>query len=731
MNLLTIYSIPPILTLVCFLGLAGLTLFRGKKSRVNFLFLVICTQGIFLYGDILFAFTTTSAHAALLVSRIDHAFLVFLIPAYIHFFHLYLRITARKKLVFITYGYAFVLLFFTQTPLYIESMEKQPFGYFAKGGPLYPFFGVGGLLVTFYVLYLLHRAILSENNGAQKNRLKYVLAGFGLMGLLNGLNVFPMLGVSMYPPGNWSFLPLILFAIGIFKHNLLDMGLLVKKSLMYSSLTALFTLFYALIILLADALFKNHNLSGSYIFSIFFFLLIAFVIGPLKGGIQSVLDRLFFKGKYNYQKTIKEVSRTIVSVLDSEEIANLIVNTLNKTLRPESCRLFLDDPNQERYVAVSARPDTDDLKLPIPVGRKSPLAVFMRKRCNTLLRTDMFQKESDTRRSGIIADLEMLKAEIVLPMVFKEHLNGFITLGRKLSGDLYTKEDIDLLETLSDQSALAVQNSGTYRLVQNLNRSLEEKVEKRTRALKETLLEKERTQQKLIQSESLAAIGQLVAGVAHELNNPLASVKGLVQAAIEDLDYMETESQLQGELIDDLRFADKELKRAGDIVASLLGLSRQTQTYSEAVGINSVIQDALRILRNQVQRNRIDVIETYAQELPAVSGNFANLGQVALNIIQNAIQAIGEEKGTIHLKTFLEEKGNRVVFTCEDSGTGIPDSIRRDIFKPFFTTKETGKGTGLGLYICHEIVDRHGGDLTVKESLKQGSCFRVRLPASS
>jgi two-component system NtrC family sensor kinase len=316
-------------------------------------------------------------------------------------------------------------------------------------------------------------------------------------------------------------------------------------------------------------------------------------------------------------------------------------------------------------------------------------------------------------------------------MAFKERLNGFIVLGKKRSGDLYTQEDMDLLETLSSQSALAVENARSYKVIEDMNKALEQKVEERTRDLEQALSEKERTQEQLIRSESLAAIGQLVAGVAHELNNPLTTVTSLVQSAIEDIEQTDTNTSPDPDVVDDLKFADKELVRARSIVSSLLGLSRQTQTYAEPVNLNAVIKDALRVLYNQYKHFDLNIVESYARDLPDIQGNFANLGQVALNIIQNAIQAVLDTKGTIFLSTHFDSNKKQAVFTCKDTGPGIPVSIRQDIFKPFFTTKAVGKGTGLGLYICHEIVAKHHGTLRLDDDGNAGAVFEVRLPAGA
>ncbi|MDX9821838.1 MAG: ATP-binding protein, partial [Syntrophales bacterium] len=304
---------------------------------------------------------------------------------------------------------------------------------------------------------------------------------------------------------------------------------------------------------------------------------------------------------------------------------------------------------------------------------------------------------------------------------------GFLALGEKMSGDLFVREDIELLSTLANQAATAVENAANYEEIERLNRDLERKVEQRTAALQKALEEKERTQEQLIQSESLAAIGQLVAGTAHELNNPLASASSLVQTSLEAIEAG-GEASWTGEVQEDLRFAHRELQRAADIVRSLLSLSRQTQAYEESVQVNRVLDDALRVLHNQYKNLAVEIERRYGDALPEIRGNFANLGQVFINLIQNAIQAVNGRAGRIVLTTGHDPVASSLFVEVADNGAGMPEGIRKDIFKPFFTTKAVGEGTGLGLYISHEIVRRHGGWIRVRSEEKVGSAFTVTLP---
>jgi len=245
---------------------------------------------------------------------------------------------------------------------------------------------------------------------------------------------------------------------------------------------------------------------------------------------------------------------------------------------------------------------------------------------------------------------------------------------------------------------------------------------------KAALLEKERTQEQLIQSESLAAIGQLVAGIAHELNSPLASALSLIQTDMEMIQEQAEKRQIDGELLKDLAYSSKELNKTKEIVKSILDLSRQSQTYVEDVDMNSVIDEALQVLHNQYMMMEVSVEKHYDPNLPTIQGNFSNLGQVLINIINNALQALPNGQGKISLFTSCQQDTERIVVECRDDGIGIPPEIMKDIFKPFFTTKEVGKGTGLGLYVSYEIIKKHEGEIRVSSEVGKGTTFTIELP---
>jgi two-component system NtrC family sensor kinase len=493
-----------------------------------------------------------------------------------------------------------------------------------------------------------------------------------------------------------------------------------------------FTCIYALIVTVANDAFQYLQFSESIFFPLVFFFFVAIVFGPTQSLVQQVIDKIFRRERLNFHQSIQHISRLIVSSLEMDTITARLTTSVGNKLKIEHVRLFLKNKKNQRFVNVAASTFEGCTALDC-IGEDARLICFSKKGTQPVLKKHLMERSDDPEIRQVLLDMQDLRAEIIFPLTIESRCIGFITLGEKKSGCLYTREEIDLLSTLSVQLSLAIENAQSYRRLDALNRNLEDRVRQRTLALQKALSEKDRSQEQLIRSESLAAIGQLVSGVAHELNNPLSAAISLIQSVYEDLDTINvqgTERALDDRLKGDIVFAEKELIRMKQIVASLLGLSRQTHTYTEAVNLNGVVHDALRVLQGYIRQHGITIEQSFAAEIPPIQGNFANLGQVAINIIKNACQAVQPSKGVLLVSTQYLKHAKQVVFSCQDNGAGIAASIRKDIFKPFFTTKAVGRGTGLGLYICHEIIRKHRGTITHENIRGKGALFRVSLPLS-
>ena len=234
------------------------------------------------------------------------------------------------------------------------------------------------------------------------------------------------------------------------------------------------------------------------------------------------------------------------------------------------------------------------------------------------------------------------------------------------------------------------------------------------------ITDQQRLQQQLIQSERLAAMGQMIAGVAHELNNPLTAILGVTEM-LRDQSTDETASR-------QLDLAHRQARRAAHIVQSLLVFSRPSTPRSTLLHLPDLLQRTLQLHEHSLRANHIQVDLAARPDLPTVLGDSNQLTQVFLNLIVNAEQAIHEvrERGTLRIR--LGVVGERVLITFQDDGVGIRRELLPRIFDPFFTTKRPGRGTGLGLSICMAIVREHNGDISAQPLPDGGSVFTVSLP---
>jgi len=532
--------------------------------------------------------------------------------------------------------------------------------------------------------------------------------------------------------GNFSFVPTIFLAFGVLKYDLLDIGTVIRRGTVYFILTGILTVFYILIIYVFHFLFIGSRYDRSLLLPLVLAVLIVLLFNPIKEKVQLSIDKLFFRSKYDYHRVLKEISGEMASLLKFDQIKDLLFQSIATALQVTHICLLIYNDRQRCFLKFSKKDEHLNGTIRNILDQDHPIVDFLEK-INRPASKSLIERNAvhPDHRDMILFLFDKLDASLIVPMISKARLIGMIVLGQKKSGELFVHEDLELLMTVANQSVTALENARAYEEIEKLNRELERKVEERTADLLRVLEEKERTQKQLIQSESLASIGQLVAGTAHELNNPLASSSSLIQTTAESISEWDVETGNRDEVLNDLAFSLKELKRAGDIVRSLLDLSRQTQVYVEPVNINMAINDALRVLHNQYKYLNIEIEKKCIENLPDIEGNFANLGQVFINIIKNAIDSMTDGAGKITLSTWYKKSTQSVVMECRDTGKGIPDVHLKDVFKPFFTTKATGKGTGLGLYISYEIIRRHGGDIYVKSKEGEGTIFTIELPCKN
>jgi two-component system NtrC family sensor kinase len=229
-------------------------------------------------------------------------------------------------------------------------------------------------------------------------------------------------------------------------------------------------------------------------------------------------------------------------------------------------------------------------------------------------------------------------------------------------------------------------------------------------------------EQQIIQSERLAAMGQMIGGFAHELNNPLTSIMGVAELLQEG----EREESARKHLV----MLQQQARRAADIVQNLMYFSRPPAPGRVTVDLNELVQRTLHLHAYSLRKNNVTVDFLPEPSLPTVTGDSHQLMQIFLNLILNAEQAMRDARDRGTLRVRMEKSSNSVIATFQDDGPGIPAEVLPNIFDPFYTTKRPGRGTGLGLSICKAILREHGGEIEASSGPGGGAVFRVTLPTA-
>ena len=404
--------------------------------------------------------------------------------------------------------------------------------------------------------------------------------------------------------------------------------------------------------------------------------------------------------RLRHTETLVSVSQAIGGTLELSEVLRRATREMVRALGGDMGVAWLLAPDRTHFVPlVGYHIPKDILGTPLAARLKLDAAVI-----TELRRGKVAIASSDSQAEGWsdmpVAQTVAHKSMLIQPIHWKDELiGGFSVLWLK-DVHRFTPDELRLAEGIALQSALAIENSRLYE------------------GVKQQMVELKQTQAQLVQSTKLAAIGELAANIAHEINNPLTTVLGFASFIAERLP---TEDPMREEL----GLIQEEASRARDIVRDLLQFSRQRDFRPEPTDVNTVLEQVVAMVRRQGALNTLGVTEEYAPDLPMVEMDVPRIKQVFLNIINNAVFAM-KAGGTLTIRTAAAGDSVRIAFA--DTGPGIPADILGRIFDPFFTTKPEVSGTGLGLSVSLGIVQSHGGTIEVASEVGRGSTFTVTLP---
>ena len=410
---------------------------------------------------------------------------------------------------------------------------------------------------------------------------------------------------------------------------------------------------------------------------------------------------------------LHDVSAAINSMLDKEKITDLIMESAFKLMSADMGAVVLAGEDGKTFQVLTSR----------NLGGRAPATLTLDGTTSTLTQAWSEARivlTGDATGDEVLAALagpeRKVFSAICSPLKQKGRVTGLFCLGNYSYRDSFDNRDAELLAIFADQVSIALENA---RLFQNLENSLAE--------LKET-------QAKMVQTGKLAAVGQLAAGVAHELNNPIVGILGYSQYALEKIRGKDA-SQITAKDLENYEkyvgYIEHESQRCKVIIQNLLNFSRKGTTTLAPTDVNKVLETTFALLTHQLQMHNVRVAPQLAPELPSVHGNAAELQQVFTNIIINAQKAM-DKGGTLTVTSRLrvgvtrEDVAVEILFT--DTGCGMPPEVMAKIFDPFFTTRKVGEGTGLGLSLSHGIVKNHGGEISVESALGKGTTFTIALP---
>ncbi|OGW94144.1 MAG: hypothetical protein A3G36_03230 [Omnitrophica bacterium RIFCSPLOWO2_12_FULL_45_13] len=637
MNLFAIAALTLVLT--C-LGL-GFLVFRFGHEKLHWIWgyfnIVVATWGFgcFIAG------TTSDQNMAIFGWKIAFAAGMFIS---ILFFHMVCVFCKAKYTGLIILGYlqAIILNIINLGFDRVVTKVRYVYGiYYVQASE----FLIAGILLYLLLVTASFLELIKFFGKVAENRrtqLSYVIIGF-FCGFLGGTSTFlPMLGIdSIYPAGNFGIvLYCIIVTYAILRHQLLDIEVIVKKTIIFSGLfTAAYTIF-AFFALLSQALFEKYIIENRWVSLIPSVFVVTIMLRPLENYLVTVTDKYLFQKKYDYKELLKTFMSEVLTVLEIDKLVMLTKEKLEKTMKLEYCGIVITDKDDKNIVYNS------EIKLKIPI-------------------------------------------------TLNDKAIGALLLGKKKSDEEYTKDDIDILQSLTRALGIAISNAKLFD-------------------------ELARTQAEMAQKDKMATVGTLAASMAHEIRNPITTIRVFSEYVPDRLKDTEFTNKYKDIVV-------KEVDKIDHIIQTLIDFSGDDSAAEiEMVSLEESIDELTSL--TGLDKDMLDKID-FVKEIPAniskIRVNRKELDGILLNLIQNAMHAI-EGKGRITFKA--EEKNEFVELDIIDTGCGMSDDIAKNIFNPFFTTRS--EGFGLGLFVVKQLVKRNGGTISVESTVGQGTKFRLRFKKS-
>jgi len=607
--------------------------------------------------------------------------------------------TVSKRLLISGYFLVVLFLFLVPTDLLMEGNQLKFYG---PAPVLGKAFSLYVALLYFFVslgIVNLWRAARRSPSHQERNRAAYVILGTVCF-LCGGLSdVLPVIGVHTYPMGMVGNLLFCLFTtIAIVRHQLLDIQILVRKGIAYLLASTLVAIPYVGIIVLFNNLFGTNNVPvlGYFILLI----LLALVLQPLWQMVQRVVDRAFYRERYDFLKELEYFSQESHDISNLEELGSSLVKLISRALQTSNVHLLLRSEFGDFSVISSAGDSAAELTL----KDDSPLLRWMQTNKGLLLQQNLdtipqLQSLSAKERS----DLKDIEAELFVPLrTNKDELVGLLVLGKKLSQQFYSEEDMRLISTVASRVAIELENARLYTMETMMRQELERQDEQKT---------------------------EFLHNVAHELKTPLTAI--ISSSELMSTDGSSATPSVRERLINNINrsawLMDRRVGELLDLAKIQIGdLQLKLEPLAISVPIDEVASQLSSLFKNKGQLLALEIPDS----LPRVKADKERVQQVLLNLLSNA-NKFSPAGSNIALRA---RQVNRVILVeVEDSATAIAEEDRDKLFDPYYrggddNERQRVPGLGLGLAISRRIVELHQGNIWVKSAPGKGNTFIFSLP---
>ncbi|HET7500748.1 MAG TPA: ATP-binding protein [Kofleriaceae bacterium] len=626
-------------------------------------------------------------------------------PTAIRFFRIFLAQPSiggpkrgpRVTLAWTLLAYAGLIVSAIYKPIHDRSYFLIPFG-------VYVF---GGLYRCVYDLYIQYRATTKR---VERTRVGYLALGGFVATTLTLTDALPRLGVAWPAVGNvLGILYLYFLSQTLFRYRLIDLNELLGKMAVLGTLVVLLWAVYGFLLYWIGGGQKGLYLLNALVAS--FVILILFE--PVRSWLENGINRWLLRQRTELRGRIDTVRRELPGVVDVPDMVQRITTALEESRRVTDASVYLLDPDGAGFDRAGyigqAPPERLDANAERPLLDRARAAYLDKDQLVREAEELAAAPESEAKRVPVVAllgRLDELRAGVIFPLLGSAEteqgpwLLGLLCIRDDRTENAFDSDDLDAFRQLASGAARVIESSQAY-----------ERVKERDR---------------------LAALGEMAAGLAHEIRNPLGAIKGAAQLLITSDGA--PPAAAPGETAELLEIIVEEANRLNNVVTRFLDYARSERPGREGAGmvdLNQVVRKTVQLLQQDLHRS-IEVRVRIDEMLPSIAGDPESLMQVFLNLGQNALQAM-PDGGTLEILTTRRRRsrlgyGQFAEVRFRDTGIGIPRDKLKKLFIPFYTTKQ--KGTGLGLAISHRIINQHGGTIEVRSTLGQGSTFSVFLPAA-